>query len=217
MQLRYVLIISRNEAKLYEFIPNTDRLNGTWPSLPIALESFPIVLVGDYDASVPPEQSVQLREVQYVSRWANLVTLALLKDPVTLEGFVPAPMSGELAPPAAGANLTFVGYHGGLLPTGQEVELNVTELPGPALEATMEAFDSDICEMTTQTSREYVLCARPRKGEADPAFPCGGTYQLRRLARSRGGLELHRLSVCLTNDNRTSHTDPIATSASRWR
>jgi hypothetical protein len=149
--------------------------------------------VGDYDESAPPEASLQLREVKYVSRWGNLVTLALLKEPVTLPGFVPANLSAEGEAPAAGDLFTFVGYHGGFLPTGYETHLNVTSRPGPALEADMEAVDPDACERATQTSRDYVLCARPLQGgggadDPPPAFPCGGKW-LKPRALDRRGIE----------------------------
>jgi hypothetical protein len=152
--------------------------------------------VGDYDESAPPEASLQLREVRYVTRWGNLVTLALLKEPVTLPGFVPANLGADGEAPAAGGDLlTFVGYHGGFLPTGYETHLNVTSRPGPALEAAMEAVEPDACERATQTSRDYVLCARPLQGgggadDPPPAFPCGGKWlvhwMLDRLGSKRG-------------------------------
>ena len=131
-------------------------------------------MVGDYDVSAPLNESTQLREVEYVARMSTLVGLGLLKEPVTLEGFVPATMSGQVQAPKEGENLTFVGYSGELLPLGYPTERNATGWPGPVLEATMWAVDNDVCALATGTDGSTLLCALPLD-DSDPAFPCAGT------------------------------------------
>lgn len=141
-----------------------------------ALETFPIVMVGDYDSSKPFDESVQLRLVGYVARLGDWVGLGVLTEPVTLNGFVPATLSGQVEAPLEGDNLTFVGYSGDLLPFGVRPEWTETGWPGPVLEAPMWNFDYDYCSFLL--GRYDFLCARPLSyidGTSDPAFPCAGT------------------------------------------
>lgn len=135
-------------------------------------------MVGDYDESAPLGESVQLREVDTVARLGSLLALALLNEPVTFPGFVPAALSGEEQAPDAGSNLTFVGYSGDFLPIKLNEATNATAegWPGPALEATLQAASEQLCALATQADSWVVLCGLPRVEE--PAFPCRGEWGL---------------------------------------
>jgi hypothetical protein len=131
-------------------------------------------MVGDYDVSAPLNASTQLREVAYVARLSTLVGFGVLTEPVTLEGFVPATISGQAQAPVEGDSLTFVGYSGELLPIGVQVERNATGWPGPALETHMWAIDYDSCSLGF--GRDDLLCAVPLD-YANQSFPCAGKQQ----------------------------------------
>jgi hypothetical protein len=149
-------------------------------------------MVGDYDASKPLDESVQLREVTYVAtsvehiysgQYDDEVTLdpsnlavGVLAEPVNFTGFVPATLNGDPDNPQPFQDVTVVGYGKDMNPVG----LNLTEWPGPALEATMSAADSGACFFLSWFQFGvpiYVdlalLCGLAV--EPDEATPCQGT------------------------------------------
>jgi hypothetical protein len=157
-----------------------------------ALAVFPIVMVGDYDASKPLDESVQLREVTYVAtsvehiysgQYDDEVTLdpsnlavGVLAEPVNFTGFVPATLNDDPDNPQPFQDVTVVGYGQDMNPVG----LNLTEWPGPALEATMSAADRETCGALSSFLFGvpiYVdvalLCGLAV--EPDEATPCQGT------------------------------------------
>jgi hypothetical protein len=98
-----------------------------------------------------------------------------LAEPVSFPGFVPATLNDNPDNPQGFQHLTVVGYGSDTSPLG----LNVTSWPGPALEATMTAADSDTCQILLWLFGlpTYVdialLCAFAVA--PDEATPCLGT------------------------------------------
>lgn len=157
----------------------------------LVLSVFPIVMIGDYDSSRPLDESVQLREVSFAAvSVEHVVTgqgdggailgpsnlaVGLLREPVTLPGFTAAVMNDDAEQPVPFQNVTVVGYGADATPVGQ----NLTEWPGPALEATMTATSQATCSVLSRLydvamyADSAYLCAQPA-GPDEAAVPCEG-------------------------------------------
>jgi hypothetical protein len=144
-----------------------------------------LVVVGDYDSSRPMEETIQAREVETSAFWKVFnLTIGVLKEPVTIPGFVPATINDAPGNPQPFENLTVVAYGG----DAPRTSVKYSEWPGPALEATVFTVDSETCKGLVRSLNvdtqyeEALLCAVT----VDPenAAPCLGKVRCHLACRN---------------------------------